>query len=130
MRIISFIIIAFLISSCNEKKSSSKEELVEGQWKIIEIDGEEVNVLEGIHFAPNRQYFKVDSQGKMVPRLIEKIWSVDGDTLKMVDYNWEPEFIEENGTSIFIIQELTNEVMILEDVKNFKGQVIKYKKRK
>ncbi len=97
-------LLCFLISSCNSEDSKTYEELLEGRWKIIQHNEEEVITKEGIIFAPNHQYFNVDSQGKAIPRLIEKMWKINSDTLIMIDYNWEPEFVEKNGTQEFLIE--------------------------
>ena len=122
-----WLVLALVFSACSTEELS-KEELLEGHWRIVEIDDNNVDTKEGVHFSPNNQYFSVDSQGKMIPRLIEKIWSINGDTLMMIDYNWEPKFIQEKGTFIYLIEELTSDKMILQQLNQFEQRVV-YRKQ-
>jgi hypothetical protein len=54
---------------------------------------------------------------------MEKIWSIKGDTLTFVDYNWEPEFIDKKGTKKFLINKLTEEEL---DITLMKGDEHRY----
>lgn len=84
------------------------DEIILGKWTISSINDEEIQTHEGLRFAPNKQYFNIDSQGKIIPSLMEKIWEIKKDTLRLVDFNFEPQFIRTKGTQLYLINELTN----------------------
>lgn len=106
----------YVLTACETNKNASAAELIEGRWKISTIDDKQQSGVEGYQFAPNKQYFRIDSQGRIVPKLMERIWEIRQDTLKLVDYNYEPDFIAKKGTFIYHIQKLTAEELILKQV--------------
>ena len=120
------IVLLFISSGC--ETAPSKEELLHGTWQITHLDGKEVETKEGLQFAPNKQYFLVDSQGKSVPRLIEKTWQIKADSLILVDHNWEPDFIEKHGTLVYLIEELKDDYLRLKLVNQLAPTTIEYKK--
>ena len=130
---IQFVLLSFAVlflTNCEEStKTNDKKSLLEGKWEITAVDGKKIKTKEGIQFAPNRQYFSIDSQGKSVPRLIEKIWDIKGDTLTMIDYNWEPEFIEKKGTFIYKIDSLSEKTLRLRLINKEEEQTITYNRR-
>ena len=110
------LLLMFLLTACETTNTVDSETLLEGRWKIITIDDKKQQGVEGYQFAPNKQYFRIDSQGRIVPKLLERIWQINQDTLKLVDYNYEPDFIAKKGTFIYHIQKLTAEELILKQV--------------
>lgn len=128
----TLVVAVFIISfSCNEKSSDrSTDEIIIGQWEIIEMNDEKIETKAGLQFAPNKQFFDVDSQGKIIPRLMEKIWTINSDTLKLVDFNWEPDFIEKKGTKVYLIKELNDEILHLELLNKQPLQTIVFKRLK
>ena len=128
----TLVVAVFIISfSCNEKSSDrSTDEIIIGQWEVIEMNDEKIETKAGLQFAPNKQFFDVDSQGKIIPRLMEKIWTINSDTLKLVDFNWEPDFIEKKGTKVYLIKELNDEILHLELLNKQPLQTIVFKRLK
>lgn len=122
--------ILVLTFACEEQSQTTKSDLLEGKWKVTHIDDEPIDAHEGLFFAPNKQYFEIDSQGKPIPRLMEKVWQAKGDTLKMIDFNWEPEFIDKKGTSYYLLEELTEDRMTLILTQKKEPKKITYKKIK
>lgn len=128
MRLIGVLIVLVLAIACEEQSQTTKSDLIEGKWKVTHIDGEPIKTHEGLFFAPNKQYFEIDSQGKPVPRLMEKVWKLEEDTLKLVDFNWEPEFIDKKGTFYYLLEELSSDRMTLILIKRKESKKISYKK--
>ena len=118
------LLLIFVLTSCETTNTSDSETLLEGRWKIITIDDKGQAGVEGYQFAPNKQYFRIDSQGRIVPKLMERIWEINQDTLKLVDYNYEPDFIEKKGTFIYHIQKLTAEELILKQINTQPNSVV------
>lgn len=117
-----------IFSACNSSNTLSKDETLVGTWTLSAIDGEEVETKEGLQFSPNKQYFLVDSQGRSVPRLIEKIWQINADTLALIDYNWEPDFIEKNGTFVYHIEAIKEDYLRLRLMNKKEETVTEYKR--
>lgn len=92
-----------------QQNSPDPEDVIVNKWRLISLNGENVQTNEGLQFAPNKQFFVMDSQGKAIPKLMEKIWAIQDDTLVFIDYNYEPKLIPTKGTSKFIINSLTHE---------------------
>ena len=107
---IVFIGLIFSLFACESNKANP-EDLLVGKWQLNLINGESIETNEGLQFAPNKQFFRIDSQGKPIPKLMEKIWSINHDTLTLIDYNWEPEFIDKKGTKLFLINSLNEEIL-------------------
>ena len=130
MRILVVVPLLFLFVKCEFGEEKSKEELLYGKWMLISVDGEPLDTRAGYEFATNKQYFTVDSQGKPIPKLMERVWSIDGDTLKLVDFNWESELIDKKGTIHFQIKELnaTNLKVIQTKGKDREGAELVYEK--
>jgi hypothetical protein len=103
------LVCALLIVISCDRTTTNPEDLIVGKWQLVSIDAIPVKTNEGLQFAPNRQYFRMDSQGKPIFKLMEKIWSIDGDTLTLIDYNWEPDFIDKKGTQIFLLNSISDE---------------------
>ena len=130
MRILGFLVVLVLFFACEgeQKSQRTKSDLIEGKWWVTHINEEPIESREGLYFAPNKQYFEIDSQGKSIPRHMEKVWQIKGDTLKMVDFNWEPKFIEKKGTFYYLLEELTSAKMTLILIKNEESKKINYNK--
>lgn len=128
MRIVVVLMLAISISACNEELEITRNDMLEGKWQITHKNGERVTTKEGLFFAPNKQYFEIDSQGKPIPRLMEKIWKLEGDTLQLIDFNWEPEFIDKKGTFYYFVEELTSDKMTLTLTRTKESKTVSYKK--
>lgn len=122
--------IIILTFACEEQSQTTKSDLLEGKWKVTHINDEPIDTHEGLFFAPNKQCFDIDSQGKPIPRLMEKVWQIKEDTLKMIDFNFEPAFIYTKGTSYYLLDELNNDKMTLILIQRKKTNKINYKKVK
>jgi len=117
------------LSSCNSEEKNNSEEIILGKWTISRINDEEINTHEGFRFAPNKQYFIIDSQGKIIPSMMEKVWSIHKDTLTLVDFNYEPQFIRTRGTQSFFIHEINDEILDISlEKKNETKRIILKKK--
>ncbi|HLV41502.1 MAG TPA: hypothetical protein VKY37_04425 [Brumimicrobium sp.] len=119
MRIFMFILVSVFILSCKEQVDSSRyqsveENLSDGEWRIVSTDKSFNRFQKGLKFSPDRQVFNIDSQGRAIFSSHERIYSVTDDTLKIVDYKYEDQFLNTKGTDILIIKELTNKKMVLE----------------
>jgi hypothetical protein len=124
----SIIMLIVILISCTDNKTINSEELLIGTWTLMEVNGEDHKTKEGLQFSPNKQYFLIDSQGKAVPRFIEKIWSIKNDSLILIDYNWEPEFIEKKGTHIYQITEISENTLELHLLNKEKKTIFVYTK--
>lgn len=132
MRILGFLVVLVLFFACEgeQKSQLTKSDLLEGKWRVTHINEEPVDSREGLYFAPNKQYFEFDSQGKPIPRLMEKVWQVKGDTLKLVDFNYEPMYIDKKGTFYYLFDELSEDKMTLILTNKKEPKKITYKKIK
>lgn len=128
MKTVSLIIVLFFSVVACENKTASKGDLLIGNWHYVQLDKDKVSTLEGFNFSSNKQYFLIDSQGKMVPRLMEKLWSLDNDTLTLVDYNYVPEVIEKEGTNKFVIQKLSQDSLVLKSLSKKYPSLMKLKR--
>lgn len=128
-RVFLFMSALFVFCQC-ENEEEKVDDLLLGKWMVKSIDKELVERRTGYEFAPNKQYFTIDSQGKPIPKLMERIWSINEDTLKMVDFNWEPEFIDKKGTLHFLILDIDDEKLKLERTKGGGevGEILLYTK--
>ena len=119
MRIFMFILVSVFIISCKEQVDSSREQgieeiLNEGEWRIESTEKPFLRFLEGLKFSEDKQVFNIDSQGRVVSSTHERLYSIIGDTLKIVDFKFEDRFLYARGTDILIIEELTEDKMVLE----------------
>ena len=128
MKILSLIFVLFFCVVACKNETTSKGDLLIGNWHYVQLDKDIVSTLEGFNFSSNKQYFIIDSQGRMVPRLMEKIWSLDNDTLTLVDYNYVPEAIEKEGTSKFVIQKLSQDSLVLKSLNTKYPNLMKLKR--
>lgn len=118
MRFIITILVGVSLLSCKDEVGSSSEKkadkiLSSGEWRLVDSEHSFYRFQEGIKFSEDRQVFYIDSQGRTVAPLHEIIYSLSGDTLKIVDYKYEQRFLFSKGTDILIIEELTENEMIL-----------------
>lgn len=119
MRIFMFILGSVLLMSCKEQMNSSREQSVEdhltnGEWRLISSDTEFRRFQDGLKFSADKQVFNIDSQGRIVSPSHERIYTISADTLKIVDYKYEEAFLFREGTDILIIEELTDDEMVLQ----------------
>ena len=114
-----FILLCVFMTSCKEEVDSSREQsrednLNEGEWRIISTDKPFKRFQNGLKFSEDKQVFNIDSQGRIVSPHHERLYSLIGDTLKIIDYRYEERFLFSRGTDILIIEELTEDRMVLE----------------
>ncbi|WP_123776113.1 hypothetical protein [Brumimicrobium aurantiacum] len=110
-----------LFASCDFEAGGSNEieteEILEtGRWKLIESDKVFKNFQSGLKFSKDNQVFSIDSQGGYVASPHERIYTLSADTLRIIDYRYEPNFLYEKGTNILLIKELTEDKLILESI--------------
>ncbi|MDX1653522.1 MAG: hypothetical protein R3277_13580 [Brumimicrobium sp.] len=112
--------IFFLLLSCSGEspavEQSAHQKLEKGKWIVVESHPQEKGFGYGIKFSPDKQYFHTDSKGQIIPTMREKVYSLSGDTLTMVDYKYEPRFRHTKGTQIFYVTELSDEKLSLKGI--------------
>ncbi|MEX1193163.1 MAG: hypothetical protein WED10_11260 [Brumimicrobium sp.] len=121
MKNISYLLVVAILFSCDSKENSSEGDdklnlLLKGKWMLTEHEGNEKYIKNGVVFSKDKQYFDLDSQGKIIPSYNEKIFVVLDDTLKVVDYRFEPKFIKKKGTKIYYINKLNESYLELESI--------------
>lgn len=124
-----FVPFLLLFVSCSVDDSTSSEngrvdDLTNGKWLVSDFEGEENKFRRGIVFSKDRQFFHLDSQGRMIPRHRKIIFELKKDTLKIVDFNFEEKYIKQRGTQIFIVEDLGENKLILQGV--FPDSTISY----
>lgn len=113
--------IGTLLASCSAEETSSKEEtkidlLVDGKWQVSEFEGEKNRLGIGVVFSSDKQFFNIDSQGRIIPTHHKKIYDLKNDTLQVVDFKYEKKFIEEKGTLVFLVEELNETSLRLNSI--------------
>src|SRR5690554_2921815 len=121
MRFLMLVLLGLFFVSCTEQVNVSREKEVEkilnnGNWRLIESDQSFERFQSGLKFSEDYQVFNIDSQGQMLASTHERLYSVIGDTLKLVDYKFEEKFLYPRGTDILIIEELTSDRMVLKAI--------------
>ncbi|MFA5573830.1 MAG: hypothetical protein WC994_02115 [Brumimicrobium sp.] len=117
MRALIIFIFFFFLSGCVERNGSTitkKDKLLDGEWMLVSIDEKYPFIRNGLKFSEDNQVFHIDTQGHTVPAHNIEIYKVYGDTLEIIDYKYEPQFIQEKGTHIFLIKELNQDELVLE----------------
>lgn len=131
MRILVITLIGLFLGACtgNEKTDKTKiiENLTHGEWRIKDSEEPFLRFDSGLKFSSDKQVFFLDSQGHVIPPHHEHIFTVHGDTLKIVDYKYEPHLIFEEGTDVLLIKELTKEKLVLEALHPKKNVITLYK---
>lgn len=115
------VLVSVFMVSCKEQTDSSRDKSIEeslhqGEWRIVSADKPFIRFQEGLKFSEDKQVFNIDSQGQVVSPTHERLYSVIGDTLKIVDYKFEERFIYSRGTDLLIIEELTKDKMVLKAI--------------
>ena len=118
MRFLTLILVVLLLTSCKEQMDSSRNRDVEdilndGNWKLVDTEKSFSRFQEGLKFSEDNQVFNIDSQGQIVVPMHERLYTVKGDTLIFVDYRYEDRFLFSRGTDILLIEELTDDRMVL-----------------
>ncbi|WP_159038647.1 hypothetical protein [Brumimicrobium mesophilum] len=118
MRFLLLMFSGLLFLSCSEQAGSFVERdrediLDDGNWILVESEMPFDRFQSGLKFSSDNQVFNVDSQGQVVVPMHERLYSISGDTLKFIDYRFEERFLFSRGTDIFLIEELTNDRLIL-----------------
>lgn len=129
-----FLALCFLLTSCGDNadanKKNTKSLLKKGEWRLTSSEKTFSQFQSGLKFSPDKQVFLLDSQGYVIPPHHKQIYNLSGDTLTIVDYKYEPQFIFERGTFILLIKELTEDEFIAELIHPDKGNVLRFKKVK
>lgn len=121
MRNYIFLLSIFFFVSCSDEEANTKKDekidyLTSGKWRVVEFDGEKNRFKLGVVFSKDKQFFNLDSQGRIVPTQHEQIFDLNIDTLQIVDFKYEPRFIEKKGTLVFKVEELEESNMILKSI--------------
>lgn len=116
-----YLLSIFFFVSCSEAETKSKDDemvdyLTSGKWSVVEFDGDKNNFKLGIVFSPDKQVFNLDSQGRVILTQHEKVFNLNNDTLQIVDFKYEPRYIEEKGTLVFKVNELDESNMVLKSI--------------
>lgn len=118
MKVLVIALVGLFFAACTDTGKSDKatiiENLTQGEWRIENSEEPFSRFDHGLKFSPDKQVFFLDSQGHVIPPHHEHIFTVSGDTLKIVDYKYEPHMIFQHGTDVLLIRELTKERMVLE----------------
>ncbi len=113
----SLILMLTLLSCTNESRVSDKDEmevlLEEDKWVVESIEFPMERIRQGIKFSDDKQVFYIDSQGKVIPTYNEIVYELNEDTLKIVDFKFEPRFLFEKGTLISLIESANTERITL-----------------
>ncbi|MBW7866705.1 MAG: hypothetical protein H3C31_00100 [Brumimicrobium sp.] len=107
----------FLFSCTNhsENKPIDKRQLLlQGEWRLVQSDKPFKIFRVGMKFSEDSHVFAIDSQGHTIPPTHEIEYSIQEDTLKIVDYKYDVNTIYEKGTIIFIIKEISQDKLVLE----------------
>ena len=130
IKLISLLLLigSHIFIGCSGDSNLSKDTILLGAWRLEKVNEHKPKTKEGIIFSSNKQFFYSDSQGRSIPKLMEKIWAINGDTLQLIDYNWEQKLLYENGTKIFIIEELSSEELKLKMIHPHEDYCLIYKK--
>lgn len=122
-----------LLFSCSENEADSNGDnpvqyLTDGKWVVSKFDGKENIYSRGVVFSKDNQFFQLDSQGRIVPRHKKVIFELKNDTLKIIDYNYEPAYIEKKGMQVFLVENINEEELVLQGV--YPDSTSNYKFRK
>lgn len=127
----SLIIISFALLSCNQNVTESKKDiLLKGEWRIKESEKPVKTFQNGVKFSSDGQVFHIDSQGHIVPPHNRIEFKVSADTLTLVDYKYTPEVLYEKGTTIYLINKVDKEELVLEELHPELGNTISYENLK
>lgn len=91
----------------NSNTQSIEEFLMDKEWILVSSDEPTKRFQSGIKFSSDKQLFNIDSQGHIIPPQHEQIYSITKDTLVIVDYKYEPQFIYEKGTDILLVEKIS-----------------------
>ena len=121
MRNYIFLLGLFFFASCgggesNSNKNEIADYLTSGKWKVVEFDGKEKKFSRGIVFSKDKQFFNLDSQGRIIPTQNKIVFDLSNDTLRIIDFNIEPRFLKKRGTLAFSIKEVDESSMILKSL--------------
>lgn len=121
--------VGLLFLSCSSNQAVTPEETLIGTWFLIKENDKKRNQKEGVLFSKTKHFFRVDSQGRTVPRFNDKVWSIKNDSLIVIDYNWEPDFIDKKGTFIYRVDSLTQKTLQLTLLNKKKQTTLLYHKK-
>ena len=126
---IQLVCIGLFFYSCSSNQEVTPEETIIGTWFLIKENDKKSDQKEGILFSKTKHFFRVDSQGRTVPRFNDKVWSIQNDSLIVIDYNWEPDFIDKKGTFIYHVDSLTQKTLQLTLLNKKKQTTLLYHKK-
>lgn len=113
------LLFGIVVFGCTEEKQISNVNtmdalLQDGSWELTGTKERSKRYRYGMHFSEDKQLFYLDSQGHIIPPHHEHIYTLSGDTMRVVDYKFEEKLIHDKGTDIFIIKKLNKDHLILE----------------
>ncbi len=114
---LSLLLMLTLFNCTNDSTVSEKDEmevlLEQDKWVIESIEFPMERIRQGIKFSDDKQVFYIDSQGKVIPTYNEIVYELNEDTLKIVDFKFEPRFLFDKGTLISLIESANTERITL-----------------
>lgn len=121
MRKLVYLFIGSLLLSCSAEETPSNGDkridlLYDGKWVVSEFEGEKNRLGIGVVFSPDKQFFNLDSQGRVVPTHHKIIFDLKSDTLQVVDFKYEQKYIKEKGTLVFIVEKLNENSLKLNSI--------------
>lgn len=122
----------FFLIGCQpeEEQSSTREDILEnGKWVVESITVPMERIKEGIKFSKDKQVFYIDSQGRVIPTYNEIVYELKGDTLRIVDFKYEPRFLHEKGTLVTLIKEMKEDYIELEVIHPEKNTIVLKKEK-
>ncbi|MGM0479794.1 MAG: hypothetical protein ACQERC_11275 [Bacteroidota bacterium] len=122
MRLVGLLFILLLLSACGEQINSEEGDtdrqdiLIEDMWMLNATEKSQDLITNGIKFSKNKKIFYFDSQGRVIPTFHDIGYEIEEDTLRIVDFKYEQQFLFEKGTRIFLIESMNDDELILEMV--------------
>lgn len=121
MRKIIFFFIGVLFVACSTDESNSNMDnkidlLIGDKWVVSVFEGKKNKLGEGVVFSKDKQLFNIDSQGRIIPTHHKQIFDLNNDTLRIIDYKYEEQFLDEKATLVFEIKELSNKLLRLHSI--------------
>jgi hypothetical protein len=113
MKYFTFLFISLLFIGCDNTEDVKTEPTLIGSWMLVSQSDKKNPTRIGYSFSEDHQYFNLDSQGQTISRFRPKYWDYRNDTLKLVDTNVEPHLLDTKGTKTFVVDELTEDLLIM-----------------
>lgn len=113
-----FCLCLFCLSACSshsigKNKKSTFDLLVGDAWVVSKVKRPIKTLHVGLQFVSDHQVFNLDSQGRPIMSIHDHTFSLNSDTLTLVDHRYSKEFLKSRGTQIYCIQELSEHRLVL-----------------